>query len=116
MFDGASLREWDPVVQSTCRRCGLKTEAGEEHCFYAWDITHECGHAVTYRAICDAHAFSSPQIGSNTLLVMARLQGEPCPWCGGEVKPSGSLLPRPDVTVMRLVADDRIAHLLAFKT
>jgi hypothetical protein len=101
----------------TCKRCGLDVDEKEQHTFYTWDINHECRHKVTYRAICDAHAFSSPQIGANTSSFLARITGEPCPWCGGEIygKTEASPTPPAGVEALRLVGDERISHLLAFR-
>jgi hypothetical protein len=100
-----------------CKRCGLEVADLEQHTFYAWDISHECRHKVTYRAICDGHAFSSPQVGVNTSTFLARIAGEPCPWCGGEVygRAEATATPPAGVEELRLDGDERIAHLLAFR-
>lgn len=101
---------------ASCKRCGQHVKERDPHTFYAWDVTHECGHKVTYRAICDAHAFSSPQVGANTSTLIARITGEPCLWCGGEVygksQPTQKL--PSGVKEFRFTDDERIAHLLAF--
>ncbi len=97
-----------------CSRCGTNADESEEHTWYAWGVFHECGHKVIYRAICDPHAFSSPVIGANTTTFMARIGGEPCPWCGGQAYKEGpSEKPPPDV-VLRTSAPN-IAHLLIFQ-
>lgn len=73
----------------TCRRCGTDADENEENAWYAWDVVHECGHKVIYRAICDDHGFSSPMVASNTSAFMAQIGGEPCPWCGGQAYKEG---------------------------
>jgi hypothetical protein len=100
---------------ATCSRCGLAVDENVEHTFYAWDIRHECGHTVTYRAICDDLAFSSPLAGQNASAFVARITGEPCPWCGGEVKDRPERPPA-SVGVIRLTgAENKMANLLAFR-
>src|ERR1700674_1052664 len=99
----------------TCRRCGLAADEDVEHTFYAWDIRHECGHVVTYRAICDDLAFSSPLAGQNAATFLARITGEPCPWCGSEGKDKPEKPPK-DAMVLRLTGvENKMANLFAFK-
>src|SRR5712691_5829616 len=99
----------------TSPRCGLPADENVEHTFYAWDIRHECGHVVTYRAICDDLAFSSPFAGRNASTFLARITGEPCPWCGGEVKDEPEKPPA-SASVLRLTGvEEKMANLLAFK-
>ena len=100
-----------------CKRCRLDVEDLEGHTFYAWDVTHECLHRVVYRAVCDAYAFSSPQVGINTSAFLARIAGEPCPWCGGEVYGNSEsvLKPPAGIEALRLTGTDLTAHLLAFR-
>jgi hypothetical protein len=101
----------------TCGRCKQDLDDLDDHTFYAWDITHECRHTVTYRAICDRHAFSTPQVGANTSTFLARIAGDPCPWCGGEAyKDIDSQPPPHEADALRLEGDERIAHLLAFRS
>jgi hypothetical protein len=89
----------------------MEVDENEEHAWYAWDVVHECGHKVVYRAICDAHAFSSPAIGANTSTLLARIGGEPCPWCGGQAYYSTSSEKPPQGVILRTNAAN-IAHLL----
>ncbi len=98
----------------TCRRCGTDADENEEHTWYAWDVVHECGHKVIYRAICDDHGFSSPMVGSNTSAFIAQIGGEPCPWCGGQAYKEGPSEKPPPGVVLRTSAP-KIAHLLIFQ-
>jgi hypothetical protein len=92
-----------------CRRCGAAGGEAEQHSFYTWDITHECGHKVTYRAICDDFAFSSPLVGRNTSTLLLHIAGEPCRWCGGQAYKDAPVEAIPDgVDTIRL--SDRSAH------
>ncbi len=99
----------------TCGRCGLPADENVEHTFYAWDVRHECGHTVTYRAICDDLAFSSPLAGRNASVFLARIAGEPCPWCGGEVKDKREDPPEGAMVLRLTGAENKMANLLAFR-
>ena len=99
--------------QVICPRCNQRVSPSEAHTFYSWDVKHECGHEVAWRAVCDAHAFSSPLIGINTSTFVQRIAGEPCPWCGAEVKATGSLVPPTGVDLIETTHDPRVANMLA---
>jgi hypothetical protein len=99
--------------QVICPRCKQRVSPNEPHTFYTWDVKHECGHEVAWRAVCDAHAFSSPLIGINTSTFVQRIAGEPCPWCGAEVKATPSSVPPTGVDLIETTHDPLVANMLA---